>query len=96
MKEAIKYILLIIVVTIINYIIFNNIGNKNKDDNKVIVVPIDTLNKEKEFIDSIKKDRDSIQIVIKYIEKDKDDKIQEMLNADDSIVVSEFIRLVTE
>lgn len=96
MKEAIKYILLIIVVTIINYIIFNNIGNKNKDDNKVIVVPIDTLNKEKEFIDSIKKDRDSIQIVIKYIEKDKDDKIQEMLNANDSIVVSEFIRLVTE
>lgn len=96
MKEAIKYLILIIVVSIINYIIFININKSNNSNNNNFISIIDSLNQEKQIIDSIKHDRDSIEVVIKYIENDKYYKIQEMLSASDSVVVNEFIKLVTK
>ena len=91
--EVIKNLMLFIVIGINIYLILRD---KTKQDSVSDVITVDTTDYQKPKLDSIGKQRDSIIYKINYIDSVTYGKINDAINASDSVAVQQFIYLVSK
>ena len=85
--------MLFIVIGINIYLILRD---KTKQDSVSDVITVDTTDCQKPKLDSIGKQRDSIIYKINYINSVTYGKINDAINASDSVAVQQFIYLVSK